>query len=176
MSGPAAGSGAPGSGQDEGSQRYWFHILARPDPQARYLHAARLAEKAWQQGDRVGIACDSMEQARMLDELLWSFSPEAFIPHAIVEAPATTCPEPVGILLQPPSPGDWDTVILLSAHLPPEADRFARLALIAHNDPAMLSQARGHYRQLRALGITPQVHDQRKPRSGRGSPRSGEHV
>jgi len=162
MSTGATGAGGTAAGPDGRNQRYWFHILARPGPEARYLHAARLAEKAWQQGDRVGIACDSMEQAQALDDLLWSFSPEAFIPHAIVADADTPCTEPVGILLCPPAPRDWDTVIVLSAELPPEADHFARLALIAHNDPAMLNQARKHYRQLRALGITPQVHDQRK--------------
>ncbi|MBI42022.1 DNA polymerase III subunit chi [Marinobacter lutaoensis] len=150
-----------GTGQEARDRRYWFHILARPAPEARLQHAVKLTEKAWRQGDRVGIACDSKEQAQALDDLLWSFSPEAFIPHAIVPE-TTTCAEPVGLLLGPPAAADWDTVIVLSSALPAEADRFRRLALIAHNDPAILNQARSHYRQLRSLGITPQVHDQRK--------------
>lgn len=145
-----------------GNQSYWFHILARPTAADRHLHAVRLADKAWQQGDRVAILCDSHQQAEELDELLWSFTPDAFIPHSIVADITTRCPDPVGVLLCQPVADDWDTVIILSAALPADADRFKRLALVAHNDPEVLDQARSHFRQLRALGIEARVHDQRK--------------
>lgn len=157
---PPPGSAA--AGQDERSQRYWFHILAKPSATARNLHAVKLVEKAWRQGDRVCVTCDSVQQAQELDELLWSYSPEAFIPHSVIPDSATPCTDPVGVLLCPPAAEDWDTVIILSATLPADADRFKRLALVAHNDPQVLNQARSHFRQLRALGIEPSVHDQRK--------------
>ncbi|MEX2473964.1 DNA polymerase III subunit chi [Marinobacter sp.] len=155
---PAAGS----SGQDDQNQRYWFHILTQDTPAARNLHAAKLVDKAWQQGDRVCIVCDTAGHAEELDDLLWNLSPDAFIPHSVVPDSAATCTDPVGILLCPPVAEDWDTVIILSATLPAGADRFKRLALVAHNDPAVLDQARSHFKQLRALGIEPRVHDQRK--------------
>ncbi|WP_336368543.1 DNA polymerase III subunit chi [Marinobacter sp. C2H3] len=151
----------PASGGDA-SQRYWFHILIQTTASARHLHAARLAEKAWQQGDRVCLVCDTMQQATELDDLLWSLSPDAFLPHSVVPDSATTCTDPIGILLCPPVADEWDTVIILSATLPADADRFARLALVAHSDPAVLNQARSHFRQLRTLGIEPKVHDQRR--------------
>ncbi len=153
---------ARASGQSDANQRYWFHILAQNTPAARNLHAAKLVDKAWQQGDRVCVVCDTMQHAQELDDLLWNFSPDAFIPHGLVPDSATTCSEPVGILLCPPVAEDWDTVVILSATLPTDADRFKRLALVAHNDPAVLNQARSHFKQLRALGIEPKVHDQRK--------------
>ncbi len=156
---PAAGLA---SGQNSRNQRYWFHILSRDTSAARHLHAAKLAEKAWLQGDRVGISCDSLDQASELDELLWSFSPDSFIPHSVITGSPDGNRDPVGILTGPPAPEDWDTVIVLSASLPPNADRFNRLALVAHNDPATLDLARTHFRLLRALGIEPRVHDQRK--------------
>lgn len=152
----------PGSRQEDTNQRYWFHILLQDTPVARNLHTAKLVNKAWQQGDRVCIVCDTAEQAGELDDLLWNFSPDAFIPHSIVAESATTCTDPVGILLCPPRAEDWDTVIILSDTLPANADSFKRLALVAHNDPEILNQARSHFRQLRALGIQPRVHDQRK--------------
>ncbi len=148
--------------QDERNQSYWFHILAQNTPAARNLHTAKLVAKARQQGDRVGIVCDTMQHAQELDDLLWNFSPDAFIPHSIVPDSATTCTDPVGILLCPPVAEDWDTVIILSATLPADADRFKRLALVAHNDETVLTQARSHFKQLRTLGIEPRVHDQRK--------------
>ncbi|MCA0914628.1 DNA polymerase III subunit chi [Marinobacter nauticus] len=160
---PEPGSLAAGpSGRDDKNQRYWFHILAQNTHAARNLHAAKLVDKAWQQGDRVCILCDSEDQARELDDLLWTFTPEAFIPHSIAKDPGTPCTDPVGILLYPPAAVDWDTVIVLSSTLPEDADQYRRLALVAHNDPALLNQARGHYKQLRALGIEARVHDMRR--------------
>lgn len=151
-----------GSRQDEKNQRYWFHILRQDTPTARHLHAAKLVNKAWQQGDRVCAICDSAEQADELDELIWNLSPDSFIPHSVVADATEPCTDPVAILLHPPRAEDWDTVIMLSQTLPDNAGQFKRLALVAHNDPAVLNQARSHFRQLRALGIEPRVHDQRK--------------
>ncbi|QSP94214.1 DNA polymerase III subunit chi [Marinobacter salinisoli] len=160
---PETGGSAAGDPADASkNQRYWFHILAQSTPAARNLHAVKLAAKAWQQGDRACIVCDALEQAEELDELLWGFSPESFIPHGLVPDAATRCSESVGILMCPPSAEEWDTVIILSQTLPADADRFKRLALVAQNDPAILNQARSHYRQLRALGIEARVHDLRK--------------
>lgn len=158
----AAGTSAAESGQNERNQRYWFHILRQNTPTARHLHTAKLVNKAWQQGDRVCVACDTDEQAKELDELIWNLSPDSFIPHSIVSEPSEPCTDPVAILLHPPKAEDWDTVIILSRTLPENADQFKRLALVAHNDPVILEQARTHFRQLRALGIEPRVHDQRK--------------
>jgi DNA polymerase-3 subunit chi len=119
-------------------------------------------DKAWQQGDRVCILCDTEDQAKELDDLLWNLAPDAFIPHSIAQDPTTPCPDPVGILLYPPAATDWDTVIVLSSTLPEDADHYRRLALVAHNDPAVLNQARGHYKQLRTMGIEARVHDMRR--------------
>ncbi|MGC8121526.1 DNA polymerase III subunit chi [Marinobacter sp. VGCF2001] len=160
---PETGSLAAGaSGQEDQNQRYWFHILAQNTSAARNLHAAKLVDKAWQQGDRVCIVCDSEEHASELDDLLWNVSPDAFIPHSIAREPAAPCDDPVGILLYPPTAADWDTIIVLSAKLPAGAHQYRRLALVAHNDPDILNQARGHYKQLRQLGIEARVHDMRK--------------
>lgn len=160
---PEAGSTAAGSSDSATqNQRYWFHILAQTSPAARNVHAARLADKAWQQGDRVCILCNSEQHAQELDDLLWSFSPDAFIPHCVIADSTSPSNNPVGILFAPPSASDWDTVIVLSSVLPADADRYNRLALVAHNDPQTLEQARSHFKQLRAMGIEPRVHDQRK--------------
>ncbi|WP_166264855.1 DNA polymerase III subunit chi [Marinobacter caseinilyticus] len=145
-----------------GDPSYWFHILSQATPAARNLHAVRLVDKAWQQGDRVAIVCDSAAHAEELDDLLWQFNPDAFIPHSVVSDPSAPCSDPVGILTCAPEATDWDTVIMLATTLPAQANLFKRLALVAHNDPDVLHQARAHFKQLRAMGITPRVHDQRQ--------------
>ena len=48
------------------------------------LLVCKLAEKAVQSGQPCLIFCDSAEQADFLDDLLWEFDEDAFIPHQIV--------------------------------------------------------------------------------------------
>ncbi|ROT98352.1 DNA polymerase III subunit chi [Marinobacter sp. R17] len=142
--------------------RHWFYLLPQDTESARLLHAARLTEKAWTQGDRVCLVCNPGEQMQALDNLLWQYSPESFLPHRQLTEAHDACPERVGLLAGHPAPADWDTVIVLGDTLPTDADRFRRLALIASSDPKILSRARSHFRQLRELGIEPRVHDARK--------------
>jgi len=143
------------------SRKHWFYLLPQDTEESRLIHAARLTEKAWQQGDHVGLFCDSEAQAQTLDDLLWSFRPDAFIPHQVLGDSADAVRDRVAIFWHEPSPDDWQTLIVLSRRLPPCSDQFPRLALIANSDPDTLQQARGHYRQLKELGVDPQVLDLR---------------
>lgn len=142
---------------------HWFHILAGSGRDARLLHAARLAEKAWQDGDRVALFCDDPETAEALDEALWAFRPEAFLPHERLGYSDQRPQAPVAVLECEPALANWDTLIIVAASLPATANGFERLALIASNDPDSLERARAQYRQLREQGTPPQVHDFRKP-------------
>lgn len=152
--------------------RRWFYILPQTDDGARYSFAARLTEKAWLEGHRVGLQVDDAAQADVVDTFLWQFAPESFLPHSVVPDNSVICPDPIGVLCCDPSPRDWDTLIVLGSRLPSMAEQFQRLALVAHNDQATLTRARDLFRQLRELGCEPRVHDARRPARGRpGSPR-----
>lgn len=144
--------------------RHWFYLVSGQDDNLRFHTVAKLVEKAWNEGHRICVHCESDIQAGQIDEVLWSFRPDAFIPHRILADNGTPCPENVGIQWADPSPADWQTVIVLGSRLPSCADQFERLALVANEDPALLQQARKQYRQLEALGIKPQVHDTRRSR------------
>jgi DNA polymerase III subunit chi len=47
------------------------------------LLAAKLAERAFEQQQACAIFVDSAAEAEKLDELLWSFDEEAYLPHQI---------------------------------------------------------------------------------------------
>lgn len=142
--------------------RHWFYLVPGRTNDLRFHTAAKLTEKAWREGHRVCLHCQDEGQARQLDDLLWSFRPESFMPHRVLADNSSSCPEKIGIQWADPSPADWQTVIVLGFHLPSCADRFERLALVANEDEALLHRAREQYRQLEALGIEPQVHDTRR--------------
>lgn len=108
------------------------------------------------------LFCDAGEQVQAVDDMLWQFSPDSFLPHQTLNQSSDPCPGRIGVLANgQPDATDWDTVIILSALLPSDADRFSRLALIATSDKPTLQIARSHFRQLRELGIEAQVHDRR---------------
>lgn len=139
----------------------WLHILAASDEQSRWMHAARLAEKAWLQGDRVAVLCDDAAQADAVDLAFWDFSPERFLPHSQFVADAGP-PDPVSLLLTAPDPSQWETLIVLSRQLPDSAPHFQRLALVTHNQAEAIRISRAQFRQLRALGCEPRINDLRQ--------------
>lgn len=144
--------------------RHWLYLVPQPHAAGRYLFAARLAEKAFREGDRVCLFCDDREQATNLDAVLWSFRPDSFLPHELVGDGSVAPVAPLGLMWTEPAPRDWDTLLVLASRLPAQADRFRRLALVAQDDPKALQRARALYRQLRELGCEPQVHDTRPGR------------
>lgn len=60
--------------------------------------ACRLSKRAVAAGCRILLWSDSARQIEMLDQLLWSFEPESFLPHEIW-LPGTICPPEPSILL-----------------------------------------------------------------------------
>jgi DNA polymerase-3 subunit chi len=155
-------NGVQASDGTQVERNYWFYLLPQANPSARLPYAARLTEKAWRQGDRVCLFCDAGEQVQAVDDMLWQFNPESFLPHRPLAQSADPCPERIAVLSAQPDASDWETVIVLGASLPADPDRFQRLALIATSDEPTLQRARSHYRQLRELGIQAQIHDRRK--------------
>lgn len=145
-----------------GQARHWFYLVAGDNDDRRLHTAAKLVEKARSEGHRSCIHCEDEAQAGRMDEVLWSFRPDAFIPHRVRAANDEPCPESVVIQWADPAPGEWQTVIVLGSRLPEGAAQFQRLALVANDNPEVLQQARGQYRKLEALGIKPQVHDTRR--------------
>ena len=61
-----------------------FYLIAKPRfLEAPLLLVCELARKANDSGQPLLILAASMQQAEMLDELLWEFDPDAYVPHQI---------------------------------------------------------------------------------------------
>ena len=61
-----------------------FYILDSDSDDARLLLACKIVDKAMQLDHHVYIHSTSDDEARKLDELLWTFSQGSFIPHLVV--------------------------------------------------------------------------------------------
>lgn len=58
-----------------------FYVTQDPSPEVSLHLACRVVEKAWQLGNRVFVATASADATRHMDELLWTFRPDSFVPH-----------------------------------------------------------------------------------------------
>ncbi|MDK2777560.1 MAG: DNA polymerase III subunit chi [Pseudomonadota bacterium] len=129
-----------------------FYILAAQTHDERALFACRLAEKAFSRGNRVLIQTDSEQAARQLDELLWTFREESFIPHALLSGDDAADDCPVNIGWQQDPGHHHDVILNLSAEMPSFFGRFQRFINIVIQQDDVLDYTRNHYRFLKDRG------------------------
>ncbi len=149
-----------------------FYIVAGTT--ASPLIACRLAEKAYQRGHRVHIHASDPDQARQVDELLWTFRAGSFVPHRLTgrETPAA---EPVPVTIgceagdgpgsgaEPdaaigPDIGPGDVLINLDSSVPLFFSRFERVAEIVAGDEQARAEGRERYRFYRERGYHLDTH------------------
>ena len=132
-----------------------FYILPSADPAARLDFACKLTEKAWRLGHRVYLHCSDAAQRDDLDQRLWRFKGESFVPHSYAED------EPDGVIvigIADAPASHQDLLINLDLRIPPFFKRFARVAEVVVEDPAIRLAARESFRSYREQGYPPQDH------------------
>lgn len=128
-----------------------FYVLADTDPGKRLQTACRIIDKAFQQKHSIYVHARDQAEAEQLDELLWTFRAESFIPHHLV-GDGPTPPPPVRIGWQQ-IPGEArDVLINLHAAAPDNPGRFRRIVEIVGGDEPMREAARSHWRQYKQQG------------------------
>ncbi|MFU8814649.1 MAG: DNA polymerase III subunit chi [Pseudomonadales bacterium] len=129
-----------------------FYILQDVDLSAAWRFACRLSAKAVGGGHRVHIHADPAAVAEV-DELLWHFPQDRFLPHARAdERPATSTAAPIAPLIigsTPPDEADG-VLINLADHIPTFFGRFERVAEIVVG--ANRGEGRDRYKFYRDRG------------------------
>ncbi|MCG5495275.1 DNA polymerase III subunit chi [Ectothiorhodospira variabilis] len=124
-----------------------FYLLKGTHAQQRLTTVCRLVHKAFGLGHRVHIHTRSQNEARALDDLLWTFKDDAFIPHGINPDDARV---PVSIGPNPPETAQ--VLVNLAAEVPEHFDRFERVAEVVNEDPAVRDSGRARFRHYREQG------------------------
>lgn len=132
-----------------------FYILPSADPFARLDFACKLTDKAWRLGHKVYLHCSDPQQREELDARLWRFRGEAFVPHGLVEDDQDA-PVALGIGSDPGQ--HQDLLVNLDLRIPEFFKRFARVAEIVVEDPAIRLAARESFRFYREQGYPLQDH------------------
>ncbi|RRJ85328.1 DNA polymerase III subunit chi [Aestuariirhabdus litorea] len=133
-----------------------FYLLPGVQRQDALLFSCRLAEKAYQLGHRVFIHTQDDTQAQQLDDLLWSYRGERFLPHQIRSLTGEGAPIEVG---HTEEAGDHhDLLINLADRIPDCFGRFTRVAEIVTNHEDAKRQSRDNYRFYQQRGYPMHTH------------------
>ena len=135
-----------------------FYILSDPEQPGLLRAACRLVEKAWSQGMRVHVLATDDEQAARMDEMLWTFRQDSFIPHERWrgnEPPATR------VLIATPAcvAQDADLLVNMGADIPPWYRQCGRIAELVSADPLHKASGRERYRMYRDAGAELRTHE-----------------
>lgn len=133
-----------------------FYLLEDPSPEGRWQVICRLIEKAWLRKHQVFVFCDTEADAETLDEALWTFKPQSFIPHNL-QGEGPDYPPPVQIGHAEPR-GFNDILVNLSAGIPAFYGRFQRVIEIISGEEATREAGRARYRGYRTAGCALQTH------------------
>jgi len=139
-----------------------FYILETTAEREWLRTACRLAEKAWQKGHRIFIHTDSAQTARSLDDMLWTYRQDSFLPHALYSDGCDAHVdglEPVLVGDGSAEPEDVDVLINLGENIPSFVDKSARVAEIVAGGEEARRAGRIRYRDYRNRGFPIQQHD-----------------
>ncbi|MDH5767080.1 MAG: DNA polymerase III subunit chi [Gammaproteobacteria bacterium] len=127
-----------------------FYILPDTTRLSLQRFACRLADKAYQQGHRILIRTENAEESHLLDDMLWTFSDDSFLPHAI-HADETE-DQPIIISHDLTDFQSFKTMINLSSITPVDTEQFERIAEILNQEPGRKQTGREHYKAYKAKG------------------------
>jgi len=134
-----------------------FYVLQKDAVAEQHHFACRLIEKAVNKGNRVMVATKNHEESKMLDEALWSFRPEAFIPHTI-HGDGESSDTPVVISHTEDDQSHHDVMVNLRLEIPSQFSRFKRLAEIVIQDNKVLANSRSSYAFYKKRGYPINTH------------------
>ncbi|MBT8142112.1 MAG: DNA polymerase III subunit chi [Gammaproteobacteria bacterium] len=137
-----------------------FYIIPENQPRSKDVVTCRLTEKALKQGFRVLILGQDQKQLQALDEKLWTYKEQSFIPHEIEPENAITS-EHCHVVLSENSNAYTvaNLLINLSGKIPEGYARFERIAEIVPGKQQDRQQSRVRYKQYREQSCTLNTHE-----------------
>jgi len=132
-----------------------FHFNAAD----RLAHACKVLRKAHTMRHRVWVLAPAPELAR-LDQMLWTMTALAFLPHARPgDPPRVLAHSPIRLDDDPTSAWPADVLLTLMPEVPPGFERYRKVIEIVSLSEEERATARRRWRRYRDLGHEPQRHD-----------------
>ena len=141
-----------------------FYLLDNETRNGLLRFVCQLTEKIYALGHRIHLHTANQQTARQLDQLLWTFSELAFLPHQLIDAdhPGDTSTHPpitIGCVGEFSDPLHCEDVLVnLSTEVPLWFSRFSRVTeFVAGGEDDRLT-ARERYRFYRDRGYNLDMH------------------
>lgn len=135
-----------------------FYVTGDSGPDARSRLACRIVEKAYLAEQRVLVRCASSEALARLDELLWTFGDGSFVPHDSLDGANDATETPVALTTRSDAAVDRQMLVNLTAELPPDWQRFERIAEVLDGAEGTRAAGRARFRAYRDAGAAPETH------------------
>lgn len=119
--------------------------------------ACRLVDKTWQQGLAVHLHLRDEHHCRTVDQLLWQWREDSFIPHETIDISSEPCTS-VTLGCRPPQLNHAQLVINLTDDTPDYFQGFSRVCEIVSQTPEDIAISREKFKRYRQSGIEPTVH------------------
>nr|VFJ66233.1 MAG: DNA polymerase III, chi subunit [Candidatus Kentron sp. FW] len=141
------------------SPRVDFYVLNTSGTLDAPRMACRITEKAWKSGHRVFVHTGTRFSAPQMDDLLWTFRQESFVPHTVNSEQVDDKEYPVLIGDGSEPRGELDVVINLGDAAPAFLGRCERIIEIVSGDAGDRESARERYRLYRDKGCDLHTHN-----------------
>jgi DNA polymerase-3 subunit chi len=133
-----------------------FYLLADSQLSADHL-ACRLAMMAWEHQQAVFVVANSDSHIKKLDELMWQYPPDRFLPHSTANSDgAEKAPVSIGKSVDLKTAG---VVINLCIDAIEQPDKFNRILEIVPFAEQERQASRTKFKTYRDLGLSPQLHE-----------------
>ena len=134
-----------------------FYVLQKKSPGGRFKLACRIVEKAYRLGHRVYVRTGNSDDTNVLDDLLWTFSQNSFVPHQL-SAENDSRESPVVIGEHPPGAEGTDVVISVADDPVSDFTAYPRIVEIVGCEDDEKASGRNRFRYYREHGMEPNTH------------------
>lgn len=137
-----------------------FYLIDKPRFREQpLLLVCELVRKAVDADLPVLILARDVQQAEALDDLLWSFDPDAFLPHQIFDAEMTDEDEEIPVLIATPEMAPPPRSLVINLRDACATGPFDRVLEVVPADPDMRAPLRARWKEYKARGYTLNSHD-----------------
>ena len=134
-----------------------FYVLQEQSLDGRFKLACRIVEKAYRLGHRVYVRTANSNDTGILDDLLWTFSQNSFVPHQL-STESDSRESPVVIGEHPPAAEGTDVVISVADDPVSNFTAYRRIVEIVGCEDDEKASGRNRFRYYREHGVEPNTH------------------
>jgi len=134
-----------------------FYVLQEQSLGGRFKLACRIVEKAYRLGHQIYVRTDNSDDTNVLDDLLWTFSQNSFVPHQLCTE-SESRESPVVIGEHPPATEGIDVVISVADDPVSNFTAYPRIVEIIGCEDDEKASGRNRFRYYREHGVEPNTH------------------